>query len=73
MAGLRAFVRGALGPEVQRVILIDGPAVLGWDERREIEAQFGLGTIEVALDTARAPGPSGVNRRVTSHTSDSLS
>jgi hypothetical protein len=63
--GVQAFVRGSPDPEVQRVILIDGPGVLGWDEWREIEAQYGLGAIEAAIGA----GPSGVNRRVTSHTS----
>jgi hypothetical protein len=48
-------------PRVQRVILIDGPAVLGWDESREIEAQYGLGAIEVALKTAMGAGPFGVS------------
>ena len=38
------------------MILIDGPAVLGWDEWREIEAQYGLGAIEVALETAMGAG-----------------
>lgn len=51
------------------MILIDGPAVFGWDEWREIEAQYGLGAIEVALKTEMGAGPSGVNRRVTSRTS----
>jgi hypothetical protein len=59
--GVQAFVRGSLDPEVQRVILIDGPADLGWDEWREIEAQHGLGAIEVALKTAMGAGPFGVS------------
>jgi hypothetical protein len=58
---VHAFVRGSLDPEVQRVILIDGPAVLGWDEWREIEAQYGLGAIEVALKTAIGAGPFDVS------------
>ena len=47
--GLHAFLDVSLDPEVRRIILIDGPAVLGWDLWREIEAQHGLGAIEHML------------------------
>ncbi|MET0138286.1 MAG: TetR/AcrR family transcriptional regulator [Sphingobium sp.] len=40
------FLDAATEPEVQRIILIDGPAVLGWAEWRRLEAHFGLGVIE---------------------------
>lgn len=42
---LFGFLNGSLDPEVRRIMLLDGPAVLGWDAWREIEAQFGLGAI----------------------------
>jgi AcrR family transcriptional regulator len=38
--------------EVQRIVLIDGPSVLGWEEWREIDAEFGLGLVEFALQRA---------------------
>ncbi len=50
--GLQGFLDASLQPEVQRVVLIDGPAVLGWDVWREIEAEFGLGAIEAMLQAA---------------------
>jgi AcrR family transcriptional regulator len=37
-------------PEVRRVLLIDGPAVLGWDTWREIEGRFGLGSLRMMLE-----------------------
>ena len=37
VAGLLGFLHAALEPEVQRVILVDGPAVLGWSAWRELE------------------------------------
>ncbi|HEY6624646.1 MAG TPA: helix-turn-helix domain-containing protein [Acidimicrobiales bacterium] len=40
--------------DVQQVLLIDGPAVLGWDQWRRLEAQYGLGVITAMLDTAVA-------------------
>jgi AcrR family transcriptional regulator len=44
-----AFLEAATQPEVQRIILIDGPAVLGWTEWRNLEARYGLGVIERAI------------------------
>jgi AcrR family transcriptional regulator len=46
---LRAFLDASLEPEVRRIILIDGPAVLGWELWREIEARHGLGAIRYML------------------------
>lgn len=48
-ANLGAFLNAATMPEVQRIILIDGPAVLGWSEWRRLEAHYGLGVIERAV------------------------
>ena len=50
--GLQGFLDASLRPEVQRIVLIDGPAVLGWEVWREIEAEFGLGAIEAMLQAA---------------------
>ncbi|WP_350350076.1 hypothetical protein ABIQ69_04575 [Agromyces sp. G08B096] len=35
LAGCRAFLEASLAPEVRRILLIDGPAVLGWGDWRE--------------------------------------
>ena len=55
-AGLIGFLDASLMPEVQRVLLIDGPAVLGWQEWRAIEARYGLGGIQAMLELAIADG-----------------
>jgi hypothetical protein len=39
---------------VQQILLIDGPAVLGWDQWRSLEAHYGLGVITAMLDAAVA-------------------
>lgn len=44
-----SFLESATQPEVQRIILIDGPAVLGWADWRNLEAHYGLGIIEQAV------------------------
>lgn len=43
--GLIGFLDASLTPEVQRILLIDGPAVLGWSRWRELESRYGLGGI----------------------------
>ena len=50
--GLLGFLDASLTPEVQRVLLIDGPAVLGWQEWRALEARYGLGMIRQLLADA---------------------
>jgi AcrR family transcriptional regulator len=54
--GLLGFLDASLTPEVQRILLIDGPAVLGWQEWRAIEERYGLGGIRAMLELAVADG-----------------
>jgi AcrR family transcriptional regulator len=55
--GLAAFLDAAVDePEVRRVLLIDGPAVLGWANWREVEGRFGLGSIRTMLDEGSKEG-----------------
>jgi AcrR family transcriptional regulator len=51
-AGARAFLDHCLEPDVQRIVLIDAPSVLGWERWREIGARYGLGLIEATLQAA---------------------
>jgi AcrR family transcriptional regulator len=46
----------ANNPDVQQIVLIDGPAVLGWERWRTLEGQYGLGAITAMLDAAVAQG-----------------
>jgi AcrR family transcriptional regulator len=55
-AGAGMFLEQCLEPEVQRIVLLDAPAVLGWDRWREIGAQHGLGLIEASLQAAMEAG-----------------
>lgn len=51
-AGAQMFLEACTEPEAQRIALLDGPAVLGWDRWREIGAEHGLGLIEATLAAA---------------------
>jgi AcrR family transcriptional regulator len=53
---LVGFLDASLEQEVRRILLIDGPAVLGWDAWREIEARYGLGAIMTMLDEGSREG-----------------
>jgi AcrR family transcriptional regulator len=55
-AGAEMFLRAATEPETQRIVLIDGPSVLGWDRWREIATEHGLGLIEATLQVAIEAG-----------------
>lgn len=55
-AGAEMFLRAATEPEAQRIVLLDGPSVLGWDRWREIAAEHGLGLIEVTISAAIEAG-----------------
>jgi AcrR family transcriptional regulator len=54
-AGNHAFLDAALHPAVQRIALLEAPAVLGWDSRREF-ARYGLGLIRSGLQMAMDEG-----------------
>jgi AcrR family transcriptional regulator len=51
-AGAEMFLRACTEPEAQRIALLDGPSVLGWDRWRQIAAEHGLGLIEASLQAA---------------------
>ena len=51
-AGVRFFLEACRAPEVQRIVLIDGPAVLGWERWREVAERYGLGMIEAVVGAA---------------------
>jgi AcrR family transcriptional regulator len=55
-AGCVAFLEACLEPSIQRIVLIDGPAVLGWDVVREIESRTTLALIQRGLASAMESG-----------------
>lgn len=54
--GARLFLDRCSAPDVQRIVLIDAPAVLGWDRWRAVGLRYGLGVIEGMLAQAIAEG-----------------
>jgi AcrR family transcriptional regulator len=56
VVGVDAFLDESATPEVQRIMLIDGPSVLGWDVWRAADGEFALGALEQALAHAMQAG-----------------
>jgi AcrR family transcriptional regulator len=54
--GVDIWLEACIEPEVQRIVLLDGPAVLGWERWRAIGERYGMGLIEAILDAAIAAG-----------------
>ena len=54
--GARLFLDLVSAPDVQQIVLIDAPAVLGWEQWRAVGIKYGLGIIEVLLAQAIADG-----------------
>jgi AcrR family transcriptional regulator len=54
--GARLFLDLCSAPDVQQIVLIDAPAVLGWDQWRAVGMKYGLGVIEGMLTHAIAEG-----------------
>jgi len=55
-AGIRVFLEACRAPDVQRIVLIDGPAVLGWERWREVAERYGLGLMEAVISAAIEAG-----------------
>ena len=51
-AGAEQFLAVCSEPEVERILLIDAPSVLGWERWREIGMRYGLGLVEGTLQAA---------------------
>jgi AcrR family transcriptional regulator len=55
-AGCRAYFEECLDPGVQRITLLDGPSVLGWERVREIEDRHTVAGLRMGLETAVREG-----------------
>jgi AcrR family transcriptional regulator len=56
MAGARAFFAVATDAGTNRIVFIDGPAALGWDDWREIDGRHAAATLRDGLSAAMDAG-----------------
>jgi AcrR family transcriptional regulator len=54
--GFDAFLDQCRNPEVQRIVMLDGPTVLGWDLWHELDERYAFGTIKTVLTVAADTG-----------------
>jgi AcrR family transcriptional regulator len=55
-AGFVAWIRLAGDPVVRRILLIDGPSVLGWERWRAMEEHHALGLVRTAVQVIADQG-----------------
>jgi AcrR family transcriptional regulator len=56
LRGCRTFLEHCLNPAFRRIVLLDGPAVLGWEAVREIEYGHTLRVLTEGMRAAAADG-----------------
>jgi len=54
--GARLFLDACAEPEVERIILLDAPAVLGGEAWRDLAGRYGLGLVQFGLQAAIEAG-----------------
>jgi AcrR family transcriptional regulator len=54
--GFDAFLDECVNPEVQRIVMLDGPTVLGWDAWHELDENYAFGAIKGVLAVAAEIG-----------------
>jgi len=54
--GGHAWLDACAEPEVQRIVLLDAPAVLGWERWRELGMKYGVGLVEGLIAHAISVG-----------------
>ena len=54
--GTRAYLDACIDPAVQRVVLLDGPSVLGWETWQQIEQRYGYGLVVAGVEAAIGAG-----------------
>src|SRR5262249_2602278 len=55
-AGCGAWLRLAREPTVRRIVLLDAPAVVGWEKWREMDERYGFGLLKATLAGIAATG-----------------
>jgi AcrR family transcriptional regulator len=55
-AALRVFLNSSRDAEVRRIVLLEGPVVLGWEEWREIDGRYSLAFVSGLLEAEMAAG-----------------
>lgn len=55
-AGFEAYLDVVTRPDVRRILMVDGPAVLGWERWQEIDLRYAFGVTRLGLERAMEAG-----------------
>jgi AcrR family transcriptional regulator len=66
-AGCIAYLDASTEPMVRRISLVEGPAVLGWDQVRELNTGYSVDLMAPALAAAMKRSPDDPDVNVTAH------
>ncbi len=55
-AGINAYLTACESPDMQRIFFVDGPAVLGWERCREMDARHAMALLERGIADAMRNG-----------------
>ena len=56
-AGVNEFLEaGAHDNAIQRIVLLDGPTILGWETWKEIDERYGFGLVKASIEQAMEAG-----------------
>jgi len=56
LAGCFAWLESATKPETQRILLVDAPAVLGWERWQELDAEHGASLLAEGIEALVSAG-----------------
>ena len=56
LAGCNAWLDISRDPAIRQIVLVDAPAVVGWQKWREIDARYGFGLLKGSLRAAAEAG-----------------
>jgi AcrR family transcriptional regulator len=54
--GFATFLDQCLRTEVQRIVMVEGPTVLGWDTWHELDERYAFGSLKAVLQLVAAEG-----------------
>jgi AcrR family transcriptional regulator len=63
----RAWLRLARNPSVRQIVLLDAPAVMGWDKWRELDDRHAFGILKTAVAETPACKEEGQSAEVIAH------
>jgi AcrR family transcriptional regulator len=56
MRGIQSYIKSCLDPSYQRIVIHEGPVVMGWERWREAEEHYSFGLVKATIEALIAAG-----------------